>query len=282
MSVLFASDNSPVSRYVNTGQNRGQNSPMSRDISPPSRTYSGEDNPRMSSNIQNRIRERLNELGLTEEQASRKAGLDKTYLRKMFERPDQSPRGQTLGKLAQALEAEVSWLLSDGDSPTEFSSSENPPRTRQVDDIKSANVNPPDRQSMVTNIPVMGTAAGSMAGAFQLEQGPVDWVRRPPALLGARDIYAIYIEGQSMEPEHRPGDLRFVHPHKPAKVGDTVIVQISMTDHDGIQSMIGHLTKRTATTLYLGKLNPVNTVEIPIGNVKAVHKVLTMNELFGV
>ena len=75
-----------------------------------------------------------------------------------------------------------------------------------------------------------GSCPPRREGAFQLESGPIDYVARPVALLEARDIYAIYVEGTSMEPEHRPGDLRFVHPHKPARFGDSVIVQMQSED----------------------------------------------------
>ncbi len=127
-----------------------------------------------------------------------------------------------------------------------------------------------------------GTAAGShLSGAFQLGDNVIDWARRPPAMNGARDLYALYVEGSSMEPEHRPGDLRFVHPGRPPRLGDSVIVQIRYAEHDPIQAMIGHLVRRTGDKVVIGKLNPEATVELKRGHVLAVHKVLTMNELFG-
>lgn len=216
----------------------------------------------MANPVHERIRARLAALDMTPEQASRAAGLDKTYLRKLFERPNSSPRAENVGALARALETSVADLLGGGEIPV--------PARRSIVEL------PP----MPSDVPVMGTAAGSFLGSFQLESGPIDFVRRPPALANAQDVYAIFIEGASMEPEHRPGDLRFVHPHKPARIGDSVIVQTRNHEKDRIEAVIGHLVRR-GEDVTIAKLNPPSTMKIKGGTVIAIHKVLTMNELFG-
>lgn len=216
---------------------------------------SPENNP-----LHDRIRDRLDALGLTPEQASRAAGLDKTYLRKLFDRPSASPRTENMGALARALQTSVAELIGDATAT--------PARPKLAV--------PP----MPNDVPVMGTAAGSFLGSFQIEAGPVDYVRRPPALANAQDVYALFIEGASMEPEHRPGDLRFVSARRPARIGDSVIVQTRNHDKDRIEAMIGHLVKR-GEDVVIAKLNPPSTVKIKGATVVAVHKVLTMNELFG-
>lgn len=231
----------------------------------------------MENTIQKRIRERLEALDLTPEQASRKAGLDKTYLRKLFERPSASPRGNTLEALAQALEVDVAQLMTANDSAVE-----KPGNDHSNNDVKNANVNPPSRQVMPNDVPVLGTAAGSMEGAFQLVDGVIDYVRRPPALMNSRDVYSIFVEGSSMDPEHRHGDLRFINPHKPARIGDSIVIQIKNDGRLTYDAMIGHLVKRTATQLIIGKLNPEMTLTFSLQDIVSVHKVLDMNELFGV
>ncbi|MGW6779417.1 XRE family transcriptional regulator [Brucella pseudogrignonensis] len=277
MSLLFTDDtgNNPISAY--NAEHRGHISPLSTDNCPPYGQFTEDDNPRMEKNIQKRIRERLEALDLTPEQASRKAGLDKTYLRKLFERPSASPRGNTLEALAKALEVEISHLISTDDSIVEKVSND-----VTHNDVKSANVNPPSRQVMPNDVPVLGTAAGSMEGAFQLVDGVIDYVRRPPALMNSRDIYSIFVEGSSMYPEHKHGDLRFINPHKPARVGDSIVIQIKNDGRLTYDAMIGHLVRRTATQLVIGKLNPEMTLTYSLEDIVSVHKVLDMNELFGV
>lgn len=232
----------------------------------------------MPDDLKSRVLQRLTELDLTPEGASKKAGLSRAFLRKMMERQNGNPRSGSLIRLASALETTPAWLL-EGTGPK---TNEAQPASQPANDIRPADVTTPYRDEMPANIPVMGTAAASIAGAFQFEGGVIDYVRRPPALLVARDIYAIYVEGSSMEPEHRPGDLRFVHPNKPARVGDSVVVQTRNHESDDIQAMIGHLVKRSGDTIVIGKLNPFAEVAISRATVVRLHKVLDMNELFGV
>lgn len=152
------------------------------------------------------------------------------------------------------------------------------------DAFRPAPVSIPVPRDMPNDVPVLGTAAGShLRGAFQLDEANiVDWVRRPPALAGAKTAYAIYVEGSSMAPEHNAGDLRFVHPGRPPRIGDTVIVQLRNGPHEPIEASIGHYRRKTATQLVIGKLNPEAEVQLKLDIVIDIHKVLTMNELFGV
>lgn len=281
MSLLFAEDTASNPHSVNVTENRGHISPLSTEICPPSGQASGDDNPLMENIIHQRIRERLTELNLTEEQASRSAGLDKTYLRKLFERPSSSPRGNTLEQLARALQVDVAFLVAPAAHGGELVV-EKVDSSKVANEVKSAPVSPPSRQVMPNDVPVLGTAAGSMEGAFQLTDGVIDYVRRPPALMNTRDVYSIFVEGSSMYPEHKHGDLRFVSPHKPARVGDSVVIQIKNDGRLTFDAMIGHLVKRTSTQLQIGKLNPEMTLTFALSDIASIHKVLDMNELFGV
>lgn len=175
---------------------------------------------------------------------------------------------------ARRLDVPVEWLLyGEGDAPE-------PQTTIVSKDLRPAIVPPPSRGAMANDVPVMGTAAGSFAGAFQLA-GIIDYVRRPPGLTQARDIYAIFVEGSSMEPEHRPGELRFVNPHRKVRIGDSVVVQTKHHEADEVQAYIAHYLKETARQITVGKLNPKASIEFERKFVVSVHKVLTMNELFG-
>lgn len=229
----------------------------------------------MAETLRDRIRRRLDETGMSPEEASRKAGLDKTYLRKLFERPASQPGAETLARIAEALETTTAYLLGEAPQP--------PPQTAVVTDVRVAEVPVPPMLTMPNDIPVRGTAAGShLRGAFELEEKEIDWIRRPPALAGAADAYALYIEGTSMVPEHNPGDLRIIHPHRPPRIGDSVVVQVKVSRNAAIEATIGHLLRRTERAVIIGKLNPKAEVELKRETVVAIHKVLTLNELFGV
>lgn len=128
-------------------------------------------------------------------------------------------------------------------------------------------------------VPVMGMAAGSVVGEHTIESEPIDFVSCPPALENVRDAYAIYVRGTSMEPAHMEGDLRFVHPHKSPRAGDTVIIQQHVRDNY-IQAFIKLYQKADERYLYTRQFNPEAAVEFEQRNVLACHKVLTINELF--
>lgn len=148
-------------------------------------------------------------------------------------------------------------------------------------EVRKVKVDVPDRHSMPRDLPIRGTAAGShLRGAF-IEGEIVDYGFRPHALLGAMNAYGLYIEGESMIPEHNPGDLRIVHPDRPVRVGDSVVVQVQLSEHGPIESTIGRLVRRTEKSVIIGKHNPPSTVELKRETVKAIHRVLPLNELFG-
>jgi phage repressor protein C with HTH and peptisase S24 domain len=240
---------------------------------PLSKRSNGDDIPRMQNLLLKRIREHLDARGMTPEAASRRAGLDKTFLRKAFER-NGSMRAENLAAIAEALDTTTEELLRDDEAPRQ------PVRSGEV---RLADVRVPARADMPNDVPVLGTAAGShIGGAFQFEGGVIDYVRRPPALIGAAQAYALYVEGTSMVPEHNPGDLRFIHPGRPPRIGDSVVVQIRLQADSEIEATIGRLIRKTEKVVAIGKLNPQATVELKRETVVAVHKVLTLNDLFGV
>lgn len=242
--------------------------------------------------LHERIKQRIRELGITDEAASLRVGTDRSYFRKLFDRPNSHPRADTLLRIAIALETDQAWLLGGStDMGQPDFVAQRPDGSliavqakRFAGDASSSNVAPPpSRAEMPLDVPVMGTAAGShIGGAFKLEGGIVDYVRRPPALVGAKEIYGLYVEGTSMEPQYFPGDLIYVHPHRPARLGDIVVVQCRNGEHAIDEASLGIYRKKTERSLVIGKRNPVADIEIPRERVVAIHRVLTTNELFGV
>lgn len=277
-------------------------------------------NEALHDQIAARIKQRMDALGQNPRSASIAAGLSETYLKKFFARKNAIPKDNAYDGLARALKTTAEWLrgkpgapsVHDGEDLTDAYEPETeeetprpparisasviaalvnplPPATGEVpaavlrSDVRGANIEFPAIASLPTDVPVYGTAAGSMlTGAFQFEGGVIEYVRRPPALDGIKTVYGLYIEGTSMVPEHNPGDLRFAHTTKQPRTGDSVIVQVRNHEHDRTEAFIGHFRKKTSTELFLGKLNPEATVQIKLEYVIAIHKVLTINEMFGV
>lgn len=238
-----------------------------------------------------RINQRLSDLGKSAQRISVEATGAKETLRKILDGTTKNPRVDTVQKLATALETTSEWLMGQTDDPhshrkTIDSSSVDPkshPQTVAVDiPLKGIPANLPARNEMPNDVGVLGTAAGShLRGAFQIHGDVIDYVRRPPALMGARDVYALYVEGSSMEPQYFPGDLVYVHPGRPPRPGDVVVVQAAV-DNEHVEASIGIYKRQTEQHFIVKKHNPSAEVHIKRATIKAIHKVLTVNELFGV
>lgn len=233
----------------------------------------------MPNSLADRIQQRLDALGLSARAASRAAGGSDSTIRNILTGASESPRLDTVRKLAKILQVSESWLATGEDGPTGMG--------EPSSEFTPAPVVYPQAAEMPKDVPVMGTAQGAIIdtnveGFSFFGADPVDYVRRPPALLNVREAYAIYVSGDSMAPMHPHGELRFVHPGRPISSGDTVVVRTKAWEHDPGQGYIKILRRRRADTVVLEQLNPEVTFELPVRHIQSVHRVLTMNELFGV
>jgi SOS-response transcriptional repressor LexA len=154
----------------------------------------------------------------------------------------------------------------------------------------------PPMQSLAKDVPVLGSCLAAPLhlpqvpeDIEQIEMGLVDvveYVRRPPAMVGNRGLYALYVQTNSMEPRHHAGALIFVDPRRPPAVGDDVIVQLrDGNGHDGdervVCALLKTLVRRTLAGLELRQYNPPLEFFVPAERIKAVHRVPELAELMG-
>lgn len=129
-------------------------------------------------------------------------------------------------------------------------------------------------------IPVRGTAQGGPQGAFVLTGDDIDYVRCPPRLATAQGTYALFIEGDSMSPRYEPGELIFVSPRRPARVGDDVV--IVLRDGRGEQTaFIKRLLRRGGEEVVAQQFNPPKEIRFPTADIETIHLVLRMADLYG-
>lgn len=129
-------------------------------------------------------------------------------------------------------------------------------------------------------LPIRGYAAGSVTGYNIMTEEPVDWSKRPPALTDIEEAYGVYVQGKSMEPQFFEGDLVFVHPFRHPRQGDIVIIQQSNKREPPI-AFIKRFERRTATHLIASQHNPKAEISYLLPSVLAVHKVMSLRELYG-
>lgn len=222
----------------------------------------------MNERLKNRVRDRLQAMGKTPRAASVDAGLHPDTIRNVLRERSKQPRADSLMKLARALDCSMDWLI------------EAPPAAAPTGLWETADS--PPRADMPRDVPVLGTAAGSLQGAFQVDACPIDFVRRPPGIGGARDIYALYVVGDSMSPRFEEGELIYVSERRPTRVGDYVVVQVADGRDGTISAYCKRLLRRSEETLFLEQLNPRAELALPMASIRAVHRILTLNELFGI
>ena len=101
------------------------------------------------------------------------------------------------------------------------------------------------------------------------------------ALEGSPDAYALRVTGELMLPLHRPGDLCIVHPHRPYRRGDSVIVQVRTYEGATAEGYIKAYKRQTDDMLYCEQYNPPAEVAYKKATIISVHKVLTVAEMLG-
>jgi phage repressor protein C with HTH and peptisase S24 domain len=132
------------------------------------------------------------------------------------------------------------------------------------------------------DVPILGIGACGEDGVFELNGQTVGYSRRPPRLLGSRDVYALYITGQSMEPWREEGELVYVHQHQPATINDYVVVQLHpKAEGEPPAAYIKRLVKRTPGELRLLQYNPRKEIVVPMKKVLSVHRIIDWSELLG-
>ncbi|MGB0748934.1 MAG: LexA family transcriptional regulator [Magnetospiraceae bacterium] len=207
------------------------------------------------------IKKRL-ELGLSQAELGRRCGeIPQQSIAQLEAGEVRNPR--YLVELADVLETTVDWLRTGAGDP----------------DRHYPGLDVPPADAMPRDIPVRGSAEGGDGEHFEIGD-VVDYARRPPGLRNVRNVYALYVTGESMVPRFEPGDLIFVHPDRPPSPGCDVVIQ--MHDHTEIhRAMVKRLVRRNASALIVAQFNPAREITLDPREVQAVHRVLSTAELLG-
>lgn len=141
----------------------------------------------------------------------------------------------------------------------------------------------PPFATMPRDVPVHGTVVGGTEGDFEMNGTVVDYVRRPPGIAGAREVFALYVTGDSMEPRYRPGDLVYVNPSRPPRAGDDVVVELLPAEgRDGAgPAFVKTLRARAPGAWVCEQYNPPRLLEYPVARVRHVLRIMTLTELLG-
>jgi phage repressor protein C with HTH and peptisase S24 domain len=125
------------------------------------------------------------------------------------------------------------------------------------------------------DLPVYASATGG-EGEVIVSYDPIEWVERPATLTQVKDAYAIYAVNDSMRPKVKQGDMLKVHPHRPARRFDLVVVVLrdaADTETGERRCLVKDFISRDSEKVVLRQYNPERDFDIPANEVESIHYV---------
>jgi phage repressor protein C with HTH and peptisase S24 domain len=236
----------------------------------------------MTDPLRDAITQYLQRSGESMRSLSLRTGKSDKLVQQILKDPQANPRGDTLVALAGAMGVPVKELMGQPEAPEPVPE----PLTAEPGNARVALDVPrlPFRGELPRDVPVMGTAAGSEGdGAFEMNVGDVvDYVLRGPGIANAKQVFALYVEGESMVPWRQPGGIVHVDPARKIAIGNHVLVVVDGPyPGDPPQSYIKKLNRRSGDTLLLSQYNPAKELSFDARRVKKILRILEWEEVMG-
>jgi hypothetical protein len=118
------------------------------------------------------------------------------------------------------------------------------------------------------DLPVAGSVRGDGDGFVFNTTAPTEFVERPANLRGVFNAFALYMDGDSMEPRYYAGELLYVNPNRPPTRHCFVAVEL-MNGH----GLIRQFLRRSESDLVLHQLNPAKDLHVRTAEVKRVCRI---------
>ena len=139
-----------------------------------------------------------------------------------------------------------------------------------------------DFGALAKDVPVLGSTVGGAAGDFELNGETVDWVRRPPGIAGTKGAFALYVQGDSMVPWRKPGDLVYVNPARPPRIGDHVVVELKSAAGEPKPAFVKLYLRHAGKSVILAQYNPrIDDLAVPVDRVAQILRIMEWDELLG-
>lgn len=121
-------------------------------------------------------------------------------------------------------------------------------------------------------IPVYASAQGGPDGTL-LAYEPIEFVDRPEPLFGVRNAFAMYVVSDSMEPKYSQGALLLIHPGRPVRQNDYVLI-VKQAEDGEHSAMVKQLVRMENDRLVVRQLNPPREFEIDRQTISSVSLVI--------
>jgi SOS-response transcriptional repressor LexA len=131
---------------------------------------------------------------------------------------------------------------------------------------------PADELVGQADLPIYGSAQGGPSGMI-MHPDAIERVRRPAPLTGVAKGFGVYVVGDSMSPAYEHGDLILVHPGRPPRRGDDVLLLQHEPDGD-VAALVKRLIRWTQKSWHLEQFNPRREFDLPRAAWQEVHVIV--------
>jgi phage repressor protein C with HTH and peptisase S24 domain len=201
-----------------------------------------------------------------------------------LERGERGLTERTIGLAAKAFDVSRTAVLEM------TAALQTPTHALPTDELASNALNPPSdgiidlrKFKGPRDVPVLGTGVGGDEGDFRFNGQTIDYAPRPPGIEGKKDVFVVYIVGDSMAPRFEDGDPAYIDPHRRPKPRDYVVVELK-GDDDGEagDAFVKRLVRRSGGKVVVEQHNPPKELVFDEGDVARLHRVIPWTELIGI
>lgn len=216
-----------------------------------------------------RIRIARTAKGLTQTQLGKLVGVEQPAVASWEKQGGNRPNVNVIADIAKATGFSAAWISHESGPQIEKGQQTASSGVNDIVGVELAKHVVDRPLSGADDLPILGRAKGG-TDAYFIDQGDVvGYTVRPKALLGVREAYAIEVWDSSMEPALEHGWTCWVHPHKPIRPGDRVVIQL----RDG-QAWVKRFVKRTAKEIVVEQFNPRKFIHLKTIDVLSIHLII--------
>lgn len=121
-------------------------------------------------------------------------------------------------------------------------------------------------------MPLYGAVQGGIGHDITDLSDAIDAIDTPSWLASVPDAYAVFVSGTSMRPRFNPREVLYVHPGRPCREGDYVVVQLAANGNT--HAIVKQFVEITDTHVVLRQHNPDRNLNYPRNEVAAIHVVV--------
>jgi len=216
----------------------------------------------------NRIKEWRLERGLSMQALAERVGTSRQQIHKL-ERGERRLTEDWMRRIAVILDCAPADLLSaraDAPGGSGASSRSARPAGVEIGDMQSISFDRDDP------IPVYASAQGGPDGTLMAYE-PIEFVDRPEPLFGVRNAFAMYVVSDSMEPKYSQGALLLIHPGRPVRQNDYVLI-VKQAEDGEHSAMVKQLVRTETHRLVVRQFNPPREFELDRKDITSVSLVI--------